>query len=909
MLPPSPPARRALAVAALLLLPVGLGLLLQAPSAHAAVVSAAPVLKTYYFHRDAALPDTDRHGWLNTSGPTDVTLPRPFDYDGDNNAGITLDNTVSGTPATRRYNFSSAPVYARDFHILGNLTAQLYFAADKNQGTPSISIAVSLLDLPPAGGPPALISTAVVTTFISKSTGAGPTYGFSPVSFGFPGINYTLLQGHQLGVRVDRTDAANYKLYLAFDATALPAALVFATDTTLSLVDAATMDVASRRRSLFVDTEIILFMIRVGHAMGSGEIAGASVEIIDNTTGLLFEPSVAMLFSAIDVTIPSFWKEFVLNHAPLPVGSYIARINVTDPSGATLCVELPLEIQSGIPVDHFAVLGTPALVQVGVSFNVTVEARDVSDAPLAGWAGDIVLSAWDAANTSRPAAGTLSNTAIHVDPGQGGRGWAIGGTNYTGPVAPIVIRAELATGPGPNGTSPPIQLLPGPLTAITIDPGANQTLAAGTRLTFVARGWDAYGNANSSIGPVWSLTGAIGTLSATGEFTSQRTGNGEITLTDALRPALRDVVGITVVPGPVVTISLSPARTLTVEAGAVIGITATGRDAYGNVNGTWIPEWTIGAVTEDPERPLGGKVTVTIGSRYVADLIFTGVGLAELTVRDPATNRSAGLAIVIVPGPINSVVLEVGGDLNLTTAETRILVASAFDRFGNRNETWIPSWDILVGEGSFDSTENPREELFVPGQSGRVVVKAYAGGSQATVTLIVDPTGLAAAVESPVFWSTGSLLALALLGTVVSVWRLRPTFIDEVLLISSSGLLLKRRTRQAQLRATQDDDVLAGMLTTVQEFITDSFEAGGGAVDEIKFRRSRIILRRLEHVILAAIVSRGDAGKVRSQVEAAAKDIEERFGTTLEGWNGELEQLDPLDEVVDQLISGRYTTD
>jgi len=909
------PPDRALAVAALLLLPVGFGVALTAPSSDAALVASAPVLKTYYFHRDAVLPDTDRHGWLNTSGPTNPVPapPRPFDYDYDNDEGITLDNAVSGTPQTRGYNFSSSPIYARDFHIFGNLTAQLHFGADKNQGSPTISIAVTLFDLPESGGPPVQISSASVTTFISKTTGAGPAYGFSPVAFTFSNVNYTLAQRHQLGIRVERTDASSYQLYLAFDATAVPSALVFATDTTLAVVDAATMDAASRRKTLFLSSEVVVILLRVGHAMGSAEVAGASMELINNADGSLNETATSMVFSAVDVIYPSYWKEFVLVHSPLFVGNYTVRVNATDFSGAVVTVDLPLDVLSAVSVDHFEVAAAPLLVQIGVVFNVTVQAKDASNANLTAWAGDVRLEAVDSLTLVPVPGGSLSNTTVNVGVGQGGRGWVVGGTNYTGPATPLRIRAEAISGPSANGTSAPLTILPGPLATVSIEPGTNQTLTAGSRLTLTARGWDAFGNPNASFVPAWGLQGGIGDLSTIGSFTVEfgatSAGTGQVLLVVAGRPTLQDAVGITVLAGPVVTISFSPVAPLILTAGAPETLTTIGRDAYNNINTTWRPNWVLSGA------PLGGGIILKAGLYYEVDLAFTEAGFTALLVTDPDTGRSAGRNIEVLPGGLNSITVEVEGAFNrttgeawITTAEVRRVSATGLDRYGNVNTSWTPVWSILAGQGGFENTSSPYDKVFVPEQSGKIVVKVAGGGFQATVTFHVEPIGLSAAMRSPIFWSTSSLLALSAVGTAISVWRLRPTIIDEVLLISSSGLLLKRRARYPQLKAEQDDDILAGMLTTVQEFVADSFEAGGGAVDEIKFRKSRIILRRFEHIILAAIVSRGDTGKVRAQVEAAAQDIEERFGPTLEGWDGALEQLDPLDDVVDRLISGRYST-
>ena len=77
-----------------------------------------------------------------------------------------------------------------------------------------------------------------------------------------------------------------------------------------------------------------------------------------------------------------------------------------------------------------------------------------------------------------------------------------------------------------------------------------------------------------------------------------------------------------------------------------------------------------------------------------------------------------------------------------------------------------------------------------------------------------------------------ALTAINVVG-LLSVWRASPTVIDEVFLMTPTGMLLKHYTRR--LRPDQDEDILAGMLQAVQTFIKDSFDEAGGKLNEIRF--------------------------------------------------------------------------
>ena len=76
-----------------------------------------------------------------------------------------------------------------------------------------------------------------------------------------------------------------------------------------------------------------------------------------------------------------------------------------------------------------------------------------------------------------------------------------------------------------------------------------------------------------------------------------------------------------------------------------------------------------------------------------------------------------------------------------------------------------------------------------------------------------------------------ALTAINVVG-LLTVWRGSPTVIDEVFLMTPTGMLLKHYTRR--LRPDQDEDILAGMLTAVQNFVRDSLDEAGGRVNEIR---------------------------------------------------------------------------
>ena len=127
--------------------------------------------------------------------------------------------------------------------------------------------------------------------------------------------------------------------------------------------------------------------------------------------------------------------------------------------------------------------------------------------------------------------------------------------------------------------------------------------------------------------------------------------------------------------------------------------------------------------------------------------------------------------------------------------------------------------------------------------------------------------------------------------------------IDEVFLIYKNGNLIKHHTRR--LRPI-DQDILAGMLVAVQDFIKDSFRDGGGQLDEMRVGDRRILIGRGKWVILAAVMPQNVATQFRPQIALAISEIEKDRADVLKDWNGEMDKMASMTGYLDGLVNGRY---
>jgi hypothetical protein len=148
-----------------------------------------------------------------------------------------------------------------------------------------------------------------------------------------------------------------------------------------------------------------------------------------------------------------------------------------------------------------------------------------------------------------------------------------------------------------------------------------------------------------------------------------------------------------------------------------------------------------------------------------------------------------------------------------------------------------------------------------------------------------------------------ALSVILVLMNVISfflVWGSSSTMVDEVFVMTPSGMLLKHYTRR--LRPDQDEDILAGMLTAVQNFVRESFDTAGGRLSEIRFENYDIIISYTDNLVLAAVLTAKNPEKLREKLKVAACEIEEAYGTKLKDWKGDMSELKQIDSVMKRLI-------
>jgi predicted regulator of Ras-like GTPase activity (Roadblock/LC7/MglB family) len=127
--------------------------------------------------------------------------------------------------------------------------------------------------------------------------------------------------------------------------------------------------------------------------------------------------------------------------------------------------------------------------------------------------------------------------------------------------------------------------------------------------------------------------------------------------------------------------------------------------------------------------------------------------------------------------------------------------------------------------------------------------------------------------------------------------------VEEVFLVTNGGLLITHASRT--LIHPGDRDVLAAMMTVVQQFVRDAFQGKAGVMHEVEMANLRVRLVRGEMCTIA-IVSTGPLreGYVTGSL-GALHEFEEKNRAALSPWNGQTSSLNGTDNLVEELLHRR----
>ncbi len=356
----------------------------------------------------------------------------------------------------------------------------------------------------------------------------------------------------------------------------------------------------------------------------------------------------------------------------------------------------------------------------------------------AGEAAEFVITGHDFATTSTVNLGThaLNITGIETETIT-----ATLAANIVTQTTPSTLNVVVTT-PGEGNSNPiPITIVPAAAARVTLTPGAASVVAGGTQ-AYTAVVYDAFNNVRASDSVTWTpgisiSFSATGPLNATAQApTIAGTYPAAVSVQVRGTPLIIQAsAGLTVTPGPVTTVSVSPDSAI-MASGTVTQVSAVARDAHGNAVTNGTVAWTGPGSFATPANLTTNYTAPTVAGNYVIQATVNGV--------------SDSAAIAVTPGPVASIIIT-PASVSLAAGAQQTYVASAYDAVGNVVPNRPITWTAVGANGSFNiGTGTALPVIYTaPTTTGNYTVRASVGAINRTGSVAVTAGPVATISLSP----------------------------------------------------------------------------------------------------------------------------------------------------------------
>jgi len=133
--------------------------------------------------------------------------------------------------------------------------------------------------------------------------------------------------------------------------------------------------------------------------------------------------------------------------------------------------------------------------------------------------------------------------------------------------------------------------------------------------------------------------------------------------------------------------------------------------------------------------------------------------------------------------------------------------------------------------------------------------------------------------------------------------KLRARFkIEEAFLIYEDGRLIAHNSRR--LKPERDKDIMTGMLTAVQSFVTDTLiDEERGTLDKLSYGKLTILVEGKREVNLACIISGDESPVLRQGMKNIVSYISAQYRQYLEDWDGDVDRFKDVKRYIGHLVS------
>jgi hypothetical protein len=133
--------------------------------------------------------------------------------------------------------------------------------------------------------------------------------------------------------------------------------------------------------------------------------------------------------------------------------------------------------------------------------------------------------------------------------------------------------------------------------------------------------------------------------------------------------------------------------------------------------------------------------------------------------------------------------------------------------------------------------------------------------------------------------------------------KLRARFkVEEAFLIYEDGRLIAHNSRR--LKPERDKDIMTGMLTAVQSFVTDTLiDEERGTLDRLSYGSLTILVEGKREVNLATIVSGEESPVLRQGMKNIVSYVSGQYRSYLEDWDGDVDRFKDVKRYIGHLVS------
>lgn len=124
---------------------------------------------------------------------------------------------------------------------------------------------------------------------------------------------------------------------------------------------------------------------------------------------------------------------------------------------------------------------------------------------------------------------------------------------------------------------------------------------------------------------------------------------------------------------------------------------------------------------------------------------------------------------------------------------------------------------------------------------------------------------------------------------------------QEIFVLHSKGLVVAH-AGHVEAEGEIDRDMVGGMLTAIQNFVQEAFQASDmDTLKSFNVGKLKMLIEAKDHVVVAVLITGHEARELRKGVRRLADELDSKFGALLAGWKGDKKAIKEVQEWVENI--------